>query len=82
MGVIDWLLSMRKKPLEERRRFVAISTIVVTASITALWLLLTVTVGPLKIQDATGKESVASPMNINLPEIPPFPEFPKFPGRN
>lgn len=76
MGFFDWLLSMRKKPLEERRRFVALFTVVFTAAITALWLFLMVTVGPLKLKDGSEAQSVATPINIELPDLPPFPDLP------
>lgn len=67
---------MRKKPLEERRRFVAVFTVLITACITAAWLLLTVTFGPLKLKDGTESASVATPIEISLPELPPFPDLP------
>lgn len=76
MFFFDWLLSIRKKPLEERRRFAALFTVVVTACLTAAWLLLTVTFGPLKFDDSAKEKSVATPINLTLPELPPFPELP------
>ena len=76
MFFFDWLLSMRKKPLEERRRFVALFTVVFTAAITAIWLFLMVTVGPLKLKDGSEAHSVATPINIKLPDLPPFPDLP------
>ena len=76
MGFFDWLLSIRKKPIEERRRFVATVTIIVTACVTAVWLLLVISFGPLKLGDEAEDTSVATPINLSLPELPPFPELP------
>lgn len=78
MSFFDWLLSMRKKPIEERRRFVAVFTIIITACVTAVWLVLLVSVGPLKLKDDSEVENTATPVNIQLPELPPFPEMPDF----
>lgn len=33
----SWILAMRKKPIEERRRFVATLTIAIMAGITSVW---------------------------------------------
>lgn len=78
MIFFDWLLSIRKKPLEDRRRFVAVFTVIVTACVTAVWLILTVSFGPLKLKDSTTTASVATPIDIRLPELPPFPDLPAF----
>ena len=78
MSFFDWLLSMRKKPIAERRRFVALFTIFVTACVTAVWFLFVVTLGPLRLQDGVEGESMATPINITLPEVTPFPTMPEF----
>lgn len=37
MSFYDWMLAMRRKPIEERRRFAATLTILVMAGITFVW---------------------------------------------
>lgn len=59
MGFFNWLLSVRKKPLEERRRFVALFSILVTAGVALLWLLFVVTAGPLKFQGSDNNQQAA-----------------------
>ncbi len=61
MNVVDWLLSIRRKPLQERRKFVAVFTIVATAGITLIWLFLFITVGPLQVKPEDKKSQFALP---------------------
>jgi hypothetical protein len=61
MGILNWLLSVRKKPLAERRKFVAVFTFTVTAVIALLWLTLFITVGPLQVKPNEQKTQIAVP---------------------
>jgi hypothetical protein len=80
MGVIDWLLSIRKKPLVERRRFVAFFAVLFMVGISALWLFLTVTVGPLKFEKDQENVNAATPNTFTLPEVSSFPSLSDFSG--
>lgn len=64
MGVMNWLLSIRKKPLAERRKFVTVVTLLVTGSITLIWLILFIAVGPFKKETDTPRNQLALPAEL------------------
>ena len=61
MGFVEWAHAMRKKPVEERRRFVALVTILITAGITFVWLILFFSSAPKMLKVPSQKEQSAAP---------------------
>jgi|CXWL01.1.fsa_nt_gi cytoskeletal protein RodZ len=58
----SWIASMRKKPIEERRRFAASVTIAIMAGVTVIWFILFFTTVPerLKKADETKPEAATA----------------------
>lgn len=64
MDVMNWLLSIRKKPLAERRKFVTVVTLLITGGITLIWLILFIAVGPFKKDADAPRNQLALPTEL------------------